>query len=85
MKEPIWNMRAVCPTCLPPPPDLSNLTVGHFVKTIDNYERFWVKVAELHPDGMIVGVVDNDLVLEHSFVCGDVITIHRDKVIEVWV
>jgi hypothetical protein len=85
--EPISNIRVVCKDCginKTSKEKLDALKVGMFVKTIDNNERFWVKIVEIVlKDDTLKVKVDNDLLNKHDFKCGDIITITKDSIIEI--
>jgi len=58
---------------------LDMIESGAFVKISENAERFWVQVTEVDGD-KITGRVDNDLVMQHSFKCDDIISFERKNV-----
>ena len=59
--------------------ELDDISIGDFVKVCDNDERFWVIVEEIDGD-TITGVVDNDLIRDHSFSCGSKISFDKCNV-----
>ena len=82
-KEPEENIGLVCAHCLPPAPSdavICGIEAGSFVQIIRNSERFWLKVTS--PQNKR-GIVDNDLVMDHPFKCGDEIEFTLDEIIQV--
>jgi uncharacterized protein YegJ (DUF2314 family) len=83
MKEPLSNLMLVHDTCginKPTTSQLNSLKVGQAVKISDNKERFWVNIIEVESNNLKVKVANN-LVNEHTFKYGDVITIKKDDII----
>ena len=54
-----------------------------WVKVCENRERFWVEVKEVDGD-KISGCVDNDLVFEHDFKCGDTINFEKRHILQMY-
>lgn len=62
--------------------ELSAIKVGYNVKVSYNNERFWVLVKKINGDE-VVGQVDNDLVLEQPFSCGNLIRFEKRHVYDI--
>ena len=70
-----------CPTS----DEIKNVECGGNVKISHNDERFWVQVTDNDKQNRkITGVVDNDLVLEHDFQCGDIIQFDYKNVYSIY-
>ena len=54
-----------------------------FVKVRRNWERFWVKVKKITPDGDITGTIANHLVMKHPYNYGDIIKFKWDEVLDI--
>ncbi len=58
-------------------------TINRIVKIRRNHERFWV--TNVHSEfEYLIGEVNNDLVHEHPFECGDTIKFTEEEIIEEW-
>lgn len=82
-------MKELHPTTFfaPSQEDLADITVGSIIKvaTVHGSERFWVKVTEV-VDGVITGIVDNDLLFteQHGYKDGDLISFHTCNVYNIY-
>jgi hypothetical protein len=54
------------------------LEVGDFIKVRHNAERFWCVVRDLDAQGRLVVEVNNNLIGEHDFSCGDLIAVSME-------
>jgi len=59
--------------------ELDALRPGQYVKICENRERFWVELEEVDGE-KLVGRIDNDLVMEHSFKYNDIIKFEKKNV-----
>ena len=50
---------------------LAGIQRGDSVKVSHKNERLWVTVTRVTKEGVIAGMVDNDLIFKHPFRCGD--------------
>jgi hypothetical protein len=50
---------------------LDSLKIGDIVKVCHNEERFWTIIKSIGDDNKITAIVDNDLVCNQPFKCGD--------------
>ncbi|WP_252179475.1 hypothetical protein [Endozoicomonas sp. 4G] len=68
----------------PTPGELAQVRKGSFVKVCAEPERFWVLVEHVI-DGMVQGVIDNDLIFteRHGLVCDQRISFELDKIYQI--
>lgn len=65
------------------PDELAQVKPGAWVKIKDNCEGFWVKVVSFSDGVTVRGIVDNDLVREHSFKADDPIEFPIERAYQV--
>ena len=63
--------------------NLSDITIGNWVKVNLHGERFWCQIIEKRCDGVMVGVVDNEVQYISALRCGDKIELLKNHVLEV--
>jgi hypothetical protein len=63
--------------------DLYSIKKGDFVKVCTGNERFWTIITKISKGGIITAIVDNDLILPHSFKCGDKIMFNRNNILNI--
>lgn len=69
---------------LPPKEVLDNLKVGDTVKVCNSNERFWCIVDDFITDDLIVGVIDNQLLIDYGYGFDDKIFIHKNNIYDVF-
>lgn len=53
---------------------------GKDPKGIERIEHMWVRVDYIDNDGDLVGILDNDPILEMEYVCGCLVAFKKDEI-----
>ena len=61
--------------------ELDQVEAGFYIKVGHNKERFWTQVISIEGDAINVRV-DNDLIMEHPFKCGDKILVEKRHILD---
>jgi hypothetical protein len=63
--------------------DLAKIKKGSIVKVSHNNERFWTIVKSVKGN-KVTAKVDNDLICEQPFKCGDTIKFEKKHIYSIW-
>ncbi len=63
--------------------ELEDIKAGSIVKICNGDERFWVTV-NLISDEDIIGTIDNDLLGNNPYKCGDKVKFHKNNIYDIY-
>jgi hypothetical protein len=81
-----WNNKHPDTFHIPSSDDKKSIQIGTSVKVVDTKynERFWVEIVDFITEDLLVGRIDNELMMKQPYSLGDKIFLKLDNVIDIF-